>query len=104
MTDKKIATSPEKKAALISLRDQYNGADAPAQRERLLQALGRYAISTFEASRYLDIYDVRPRVWELRHKHGRNIDTVWQIVVTESGQTHRVGVYSLRPVDAKVSP
>ena len=92
---KKESTSPEKKAALQAIAAQFTGQDTPAQRERLLEALSRFAVSTFEAMRYLDIYDPRPRVHELRHRLGYKIKTVRQIVVTESGQKHRVGLYVL---------
>lgn len=91
----KIATSPEKKAALEAIRAELSGQDTLAQRERLLAALSRFAVSTFEAMRYLDIYDPRPRVHELRHRLGYKITTVWETVVTESGQKHRVGLYVL---------
>jgi Helix-turn-helix domain len=91
----KNATPPEKKAALQAIAAQFSGQDTPAQRERLLEALSRFAVSTFEAMRYLDIYDPRPRVHELRHRLGYKIKTVWQTVITESGQKHRVGLYVL---------
>jgi Helix-turn-helix domain len=67
----------------------------------MLEALSRFAVSTFEAMRYLDIYDPRPRVHELRHRLGYKIKTVWQTVITESGQKHRVGLYVL---EGKVKP
>jgi hypothetical protein len=91
----KNATPSEKKAALQAIAAKSTGQDAPAQRERLLEALSRFAVSTFEAMRYLDIYDPRPRVHELRHRLGYKITTVWQTVVTESGQKHRIGLYVL---------
>ena len=99
--DEKNATPAEKKAALQAIAEQFTGQDAPAQRERLLVALSRYAVSTFEAMRYLDIYDPRPRVHELRHQLGYKITTVWQISATESGQKHRIGLYVL---EGKVQP
>lgn len=92
---KEKATSQEKKAALEVIRAEFSGQDAPAQRERLLEALRRYSVSTFEAMRYLDIYDPRPRVHELRHRLGYKITTISQICATESGQKHRIGLYVL---------
>ncbi len=89
------ATPSEKKAALKAIALEFSGQGAPAQRDRLLAALSRFAVSTFEAMRYLDIYDPRPRVHELRHRLGYKITTVWQTVVTESGVKHRVGLYVL---------
>ncbi len=92
---KNNATPSEKKAALKAIATEFTGQGAPAQRERLLAALSRFAVSTFEAMRYLDIYDPRPRVHELRHKMGYKITTVKQTIVTEAGITHRVGLYVL---------
>lgn len=88
-------TPSEKKAALRTIASEFSGQGAPAQRDRLLAALSRFAVSTFEAMRYLDIYDPRPRVHELRHRAGHKITTVWQTVITESGEKHRVGLYVL---------
>lgn len=63
--------------------------------ERLLlalQALG--SVTTYEASRYLDLYDPRARKKELC-KEGHAIDTIPARVVTESGEVHRIGRYVL---------
>jgi Helix-turn-helix domain len=89
------ATPSKKKAALKAIAKEFSGQEAPAQRDRLLAALSRFAVSTYEAMRYLDIYDPRPRVHELRHKLGYKITTVWQTIVTEAGVKHRVGLYIL---------
>ena len=48
-------TSPEKAAALMALRDELMGTDSSTQRTRLLAALRLYPLTTFEASRYLDV-------------------------------------------------
>ena len=45
--------------------------------------------------RYLDVYDPRARVMQLRNR-GETIDTHWQTVITEAGARHRVGRYTLR--------
>jgi Helix-turn-helix domain len=92
---KENATPSEKKAALKAIATEFSGQGAPAQRDRLLAALSRFAVSTFEAMRYLDIYDPRPRVHELRHRLGYKITTTKQIIETESGAKHRVGLYVL---------
>jgi hypothetical protein len=52
--------------------------------------------TTFEASRYLDIYDPRARKLQLV-KAGHEIQTTWRYTLTEAGERHRIGVYSLRP-------
>ncbi len=91
---KEKATSPEKKAALEAIRDQSKGTASAAQAKRLLEALGRFAVTTFEAMRYLDVYHCPARVLQLR-KQGHHITTHWQTVVTEAGEKHRVGLYVL---------
>lgn len=86
---------PQKEAALIELRDQCKGTDSRSQCMRLQLALERFAITTFEAMRFLDVYHVPARVLQLR-KRGYDIVTHWSTVETESGDTHRVGLYVLR--------
>lgn len=92
--DKNKATSPEKKAALEAIRDDLKGTANHSQAARLLEALSRYSITTFEAMRYLDVYHCPARILQLR-KRGHNIITHWQTVITESGERHRVGLYLL---------
>lgn len=89
------ATSPEKKAALKSIALEFNGKNSQSQRTRFLEALSRFPVTTFEAMRYLDIYDPRPRIHELRHKFGYVIKTLRQTVETESGAKHSIGLYVL---------
>jgi hypothetical protein len=82
--------------ALRGIRDQHKGLAAATQRDRLLHALQELGhVTTFEASRFLDVYDPRARKMELA-KAGHEIVTTWRAVVTESGARHRVGVYALR--------
>lgn len=92
---KEKATPPEKKAALEAIRDQFNGIDSRSQAARLLEALSRFSITTFEAMRYLDVYYCPARIMELR-RQGHNIITHWQTVITEAGERHRVGLYVLQ--------
>ena len=92
--EKNKATSPEKKAALEAIRVQSKGTASKAQADRLLEALRRFAVTTFEAMRYLDVYHCPARVLQLR-KRGYKIVTHWQTVITESGEKHRVGLYVL---------
>ena len=91
---KEKATSPEKRAALEAIRAQSKGTASKAQAFRLLDALRSYAVTTFEAMRYLDVYHCPARVLQLR-KMGYRITTHWQTVVTEAGEKHRVGLYVL---------
>lgn len=89
-------TPPERIAALIAIRDRRPGIGCATQRGRLLEALETLGhVTTFEGTRYLDLYDVRARKLELVNA-GRDIVTTWRVVQTESGEKHRIGVYSLR--------
>lgn len=88
-------TPPERIAALHAIRDRSPGNDGVKQRQRALEALQTLGhLTTFEGSRYLDLYDPRARVMELRNA-GNRIATTWRMVPTESGRLHRIGVYSL---------
>jgi hypothetical protein len=91
---KEKATSPEKKAALEQIRTEFSGTASRSQAARLLEALSRYSITTFEAMRYLDVYHCPARILQLR-KQGYKIATHWQTVITEAGERHRVGLYAL---------
>ncbi|CAM8667071.1 Helix-turn-helix domain containing protein [Comamonadaceae bacterium] len=91
---KEKATSPEKIAALRAIHDLFKGTGNAAQYQRLLEALRRFGVTTFEAMRYLDVYHCPARVLQLR-KQGHNITTHWQTVITEAGEKHRVGLYVL---------
>ena len=82
--------------ALHLVRDLHPGASSEVQCARMRAALSQFSITTFEAMRDLDVYDPRARVMQLRNA-GETIDTHWQTVITEAGESHRVGVYTLRP-------
>ena len=88
------ATPPDKKAALEAIRTEFKGSDAKSQCARMLAALARFAVSTFEAMRYLDVYHCPARILQLRQA-GHRITTHWQTVITEAGAKHRVGLYML---------
>jgi hypothetical protein len=94
MTNEKRA-APDKDTALEQIRVQFSGTTGRSQCDRLLAALQRFPLTTFEAMRKLDVYHVPARVLQLR-KAGHSIATLWQIVVTESGERHRVGLYVLQ--------
>ena len=91
---KNKATSPEKKAALETIRANFKGTSSDIQAARLLEALSFHPITSFEAMRYLDIYYCPARVMQLR-RQGHKITTHWQTVDTEAGESHRVGLYVL---------
>lgn len=85
----------EKEAALRKLRQEFPGTNTKIQCRRLLEALSRFPVTTFEAMRHLDVYHAPARVLQLR-KAGHPILTLWQTVTTEAGAQHRVGLYVLR--------
>lgn len=86
-----------KQAALIEIRDSNRGTASSSQCARLLTALNRFPVTTFEAMRFLDVYHVPARVLQLRGR-GHEIVTHWLTVQTESGDKHRVGLYALNSV------
>ena len=91
-----MTKASQKRLALKALLRQYPGTSGKAQCQRIRAALSLFSITTFEAMRHLDCYDPRARVMQLRNQ-GERIDTHWQVVLTEAGIKHRVGVYTLRP-------
>lgn len=89
-------TPPERIAALHAIRDRNKGEASATQRARLLDALQTMGhVTTFEAMRYLDIFDPRPRKLELV-RDGHRIITTRRRAETESGERHSIGVYSLQ--------
>lgn len=89
-----MVTTPDKQADLKSIKAMFKGSNAGVQCERLMMALARYSVTTYEAMRYLDVYHCPARVLQLR-KRGYAISRHWEVVVTESGDLHRVGRYVL---------
>jgi len=86
---------PDRQAALKAVLKATPGVDANTGKNRLLAAIQTLGhVTTFEASRLLDIYDPRARKMSLV-KDGHPIVTSWRHVLTEAGVKHRVGVYSL---------
>jgi len=86
---------PARLEALHAIRDRHQGDATAPQKTRLLETLQELGhCTTYEASRHLDIYDPRARKLNLV-KAGFEIVTTWRTVETESGELHRVGVYSL---------
>ena len=94
MHDKEKA-APGKEAALKQILEQFTGTDGRQQCARMLAALRLFPITTFEASRLLDVYHAPARVLQLR-KDGHQIITLRQRVETEAGVPHNVGLYVLQ--------
>lgn len=86
----------QRQTQLKAILERFKGIDAESQRQRMLTAMRDLgSITTFEAIRFLDCYDPRPRIWELRHLYGHKIKTHMRAQPTESGELHRIGVYIL---------
>jgi len=66
-----------------------------AQRARLLRRLKIEPVTTIQARHELDILAPAPRIYELRHQLGHNIQTYWQVEETPEGKAHRVALYVL---------
>lgn len=96
-------TSPEKITFLQSCRFATSGNSGQHQRDRLLMALQRYSVTTYEAREYLDIYYPPARVIELRAL-GYNITTYRQTVFTDNGGKHNVGLYVLESMGNQLQP
>lgn len=91
----KEEAAPEKVAALKQIREQLTGNAGRTQCQRLLAALARFPITTFEAMRFLDVYHCPARVLQLR-KDGLEIVTHRKTVITEAGAKHTVGLYVMQ--------
>ena len=57
--------------ALYLVRDRHPGVSSEVQCVRIRAALSQFSITTFEAMRYLDVYDPRARVMQLRNQLAR---------------------------------
>lgn len=89
------ATAPGVADALMAIRDSMPGSSAIAQEARLEKALRRWSLTTFEMSRWLDLYDPRARIQGLRLA-GHMILRAWVWIETDGGQRHRVGRFTLQ--------
>lgn len=86
-------TEPVRMDAHFGIGERHPGQPSAAQRSRLLDALESLgSVSTYEAMRYLDCFDRRPRILELR-KAGHLITTHRVRSETEGGEVHTIGVY-----------
>ena len=79
---------------LFEIRNQFMGNSCSDQAERLREALRRFAVSTLEARRYLDIMHPAGRVQELRES-GVEIQSLRIPQLSEVGKLHRVAFYVL---------
>lgn len=70
------------------------------QRKRLLDALaerGPLGVTTIYAREELDVMAPAPRIFELRHNYGYNIQLIREPDTNAQGYTHICGRYVLMP-------
>lgn len=89
--------APGKLQFLSELLNKHNGNGAANQRARILAALRRFSLTTTEIRRFLDVFEVAARIWELRHLEGHDVSMTWVHVHTETGRQHKCGLYTLHP-------
>lgn len=70
-----------------------------AQRNRILKALNGNpkGLTTIELRERYDCIAPAPRIFELRHDYGFNIQTYWTVDTNAQGNSHRVARYKLLP-------
>lgn len=83
-----------------SVKQKLSNTELNAQRKRLLEALreaGNDGITTVQARHELNIMAPAPRVFELRHDYGHNIQTIRTNGHTPEGFPHNFARYVLMP-------
>ena len=92
-----IAAADEtKRAHYDTLLKRFPGNHCGVQTVRLCHALKTAPVTSYDARKYLDVYDVPARILELR-KHGYEIETLRVAQETDAGVLHRrIGLYVLR--------
>ncbi len=84
----------DRKNKLLAILKRFPGTDSHSQRTRILTAIHELgSVTTYEANRVLDCYDPRARKSELKNDLHYPIKTFFRRVTTESGESHRIGVY-----------
>jgi hypothetical protein len=76
-------------------KSRSNSADA--QCARLLAGLENGPLDTITIRATLDVMMPAARVWDLKHRYGKNIVTAMVRRETAPGQMHSVALYSIHP-------
>lgn len=84
-----------KRKYLTDLLNQFGGNSAENQRQRIVESLARFSLTTPEIRKYLDVMEVAARIWELRHVFGHAIDKTMVDDRTDLGRKHKVALYTL---------
>jgi hypothetical protein len=92
-----IAAADEtKQAHYAMLLKRFPGNHSGAQTVRLCNALKHSPVTSYDARKHLDVYDVPARIMELR-KFGYEIETLRVAQETDAGILHRrIGLYVLQ--------
>jgi hypothetical protein len=72
-----------------------SGTASSHQRQRLMAALSRHSFTTLDARRGLNVMSPAPRIYELRHIFGHNIQTTWVWQADEQDNIHYLALYTL---------
>ena len=83
-----------------SPKTQRNNNSVSEQHKAILHGLGDAkgnGLSTIELREEFDRLAPAPRIWELRHEFGYNIQLVWDRDRTAQGHLHNCGRYILFP-------
>lgn len=92
------AADETKRSHYATLLKRFPGNHSGAQTVRLCNALKTASVTSHDARKYLDVYDVPARIMELRG-HGYQIETLRVAQKTDAGVLHRrIGLYVLREV------
>jgi len=92
-------TSPKETAAplqaAISKPNNTKSTSAAVQRQRILERLRLAPATTVELRQELDVLAPAPRIFELRHNYGYEIDSIRVVDETIAGHKHSVAQYAL---------
>ncbi len=82
---------------LINTPQQADFNTSQVQRQRLKNQLQKHgSFTTVYARDVLDVPSPAPRIFELRHNEGLNIQSVWTTDITVQGNKHRFVRYVLK--------
>ena len=92
-------TSPKEKGHLpqtaLPKSTTTKSSSAADQRQRILQRLRLAPATTIELHEELDVLAPAPRIFELRHNYGYEIDSIRVTDETKPGHKHSVAQYAL---------
>jgi len=81
--------------AAIPKSNKTKSTSAADQRQRILERLRIAPATTIELREELDVLAPAPRIFELRHNYGYEIDSIRVVDETMPGHKHSVAQYAL---------